>query len=217
VAEQPTLHVRARESTGKGTARKLRRQGLVPGSLFGRGEPQSITVDLTEFRHTVAPGHYGSQMINVELDGRPAGSALVKAVQVNPIGRQILHIDLQRVSMEDRISVAVPLLLEGEPAGARAGGVLEQLTRTLTVECRAGDIPQEFHYDVAAMEIGDTLHAAQVALPVGCALMGPQDEVIAILSAPTLPVLEEPVEVEEGVVGPELTDEKQHEDFPPER
>jgi large subunit ribosomal protein L25 len=212
MSDQPTLSVQSRAQVGSGAARQLRRQGRTPAVLYGRGAPQPVTLSATDFRHAVPVDRYGSQMVRLLLDEQDAGIALVKAVQVNPLNRQVLSIDLQRVFMEDYVQITVPVILVGEPAEARRGGVLDQLAHAISLRCRVSDVPANITFDVSALEIGDAVRSGQLALPPNSELLDPPDQVIATLAPPTVPVLEEQMIITEGVTGPELTGDKQQDD-----
>lgn len=217
MSEQPTLRMESRTERGSAEAGRLRRQGRIPGVLYGQGNSLPVTLDETEFRHTITPSHYGSIIVSIVLDGIDSGSALVKAVQVNTLGHHVMNVDLQRVSQTDLVQMTLPIVLEGEPAAVRSGGVLEQVIHALSVRCRVSEVPAQISFDVSSMQIGDTLRAEQLALPPGCELLAKPEETIAIIAAPTVPITEETVVIEPGVSGPDLAGGKQKDDFPPER
>lgn len=218
MANQPILHINPRHSTGTHTSRRARRSGHIPGVLYGHGEPESIEIDVHEFRQAIKPAQYGSQVVQLRLNGNAVATALVKAVQINPLGQQILNIDLQRVSMDERVPVQVSVILEGEPAGTRGGGVLEQIIHAVMLRCRADAVPTALHLDVSAMQIGDALHGTDLVLPTQAELLDKSDEVIVILAAPrTAPAEADETPVPEGVSGPVLTGQKQKDDFPSEQ
>lgn len=218
--DQPVLTLKTRPLAGSNSAKRFRRNGLVPGIVYGHGEALPVLADTHEFRHTIPTEHYGSQVIRLQIDGRDAGAALVKAVQLNTVTRQILNVDFQRVSSEDRVNVSVSILVENEPADARAGGVLEQFVHAVTIRCSAFQVPEQIAVDVSKMHIGDSLHAGQLVLPGSCELVMNPEEVILIVAAPTVTearVAVEPTPTAAEGSGPGLTEEKQKDDFPPER
>lgn len=220
MAEQPMLHVTRRRDTGSHIARRLRKEGRIPGTLYGHGAPLAVTLDAAEFRGTVRPSHYGSQMVRLNIDDRDGDTALVKAVQIQPLGQRVLNVDLQRVSLSDEIVVSVSVVLEGDAPGVRAGGVLEQLVHTAALRCTAGEIPDAITVDISHLEIGDTVHSADIQLPAHSTLVEMASDVIAILAAPRVAEAEaEAVEahIDESAEGPALVGEKQHDDFPSER
>lgn len=214
--ETITLHFETRIGSGSRDARKLRRAGRIPGTLFGHGDSQAITLEAVSFRRQIKPEHYGSTMVTL-TDGNQSETALVKEVQTDMLKNEILHISLQRVVAGDRVTISVPVLLHGEPLGVRAGGVLEQVVHSVNLRCGADQVPSHLDYDVSSLDVNDNVHAAQLALPAGVELLDHADQVIAVVLAPTVPALEEPTRVDPGVTGPELTREKQQEDFPSER
>lgn len=211
-----TLQFETRTGSGSRDARKLRRAGRIPGTLFGHGDSQAITLETTSFRRQIKPDRYGSTMVTL-TDGHQSETALVKEVQTDTLKNEVLHISLQRVEAGDRVSISVPVLLHGEPLGVRAGGVLEQMVHSVDLRCGADQVPSHLDYDVSMLNVNDNVHAAQLALPAGVELLDHADEMIAVVLAPTVPALEEPTRVEPGVTGPELTGDKQQEDFPSER
>ncbi len=213
--EQSVLHVSSRRDTGSGAAHRLRRDRRIPAVLYGHRSPEAISLDEHEFRASVGSAQYGSQMVRVELDGQDIGMALVKAVQTRPLEQSILSVDLQRVSRDESVQISVSVILVGEPAGLRRGGVLEQNLHAVMLRCRADAIPAEVTVDISKLQLGEAIRAAEVVCPADCELLQNPDDPVAVLLAPTVPVEEEPVTVDESA-GPELTGEKQQDDFPSE-
>ncbi|MHB9132611.1 MAG: 50S ribosomal protein L25 [Armatimonadota bacterium] len=186
MAEMATLHVQPRAVVGSGKVGRLRRQGEIPGVLYGHGEPTPILVDAAEFRSTISPAQFGSLIVRLNLEGRDAGTVLVKAVQVDTLKHSVLSIDLQRVSMDDFVSVSVPIVLEGEPIGGRVGGILEQSIHSAGLRCRASSVPEQITVDVSRFDIGDSIRAGELPLLGECELQDSADEVVAVLLPPTL-------------------------------
>lgn len=191
MAGQPTLKIEPRPGVGSGDARKLRRQGRIPAVLYGHGEPEPVSLDLAEFRHAVTPEHYGSFIVRVRRGGKDAGVALVKAVQATALGRRVLSVDLQRVTLDEQVHVAVPVVLEGTPEGARAGGVLEQAVHAINLRCQARNVPQQITHDISHMNLGDSIHVRDLAVPANTEVLDNPEEMIAVLLAPTVPVAAE--------------------------
>lgn len=212
MVDQPTLTVVSRAGVGSGASRKLRRQGMVPAVVYGHGDPAAVAVEAAHFQRIVSPEQFGSQIVHLQVDARDAGLALVKSVQLNTLTHQLLSIELQRVSSQERLHVSVAIVLEGEPAGARGGGVLEQFMHSVNLRCRATDVPAALHFDISPLHVGDSVHVAQLALPADCELLDKPDDVVVMLAPPTKMALEEPAVTEGGVTGPELTGEAQQDD-----
>jgi large subunit ribosomal protein L25 len=199
--DSETLNAEPRESSHSRATRRLRREGRVPGVLYGLGaDPQPFSVDARELRHALA-GH--SAVLDVGLDGKST-SAILKDTQLDPVRGDILHVDLLRVDLNKPIESPVALHLIGieDAPGVKEGGILEQVTRELTVEALPNDIPEYIEHDVSHMEMLGTELLSAVKAPAGVTFKDDLEEtVIASVSPPR--VEEEPEEIEEetGVVG----------------
>jgi len=197
MSEQLVLELQTRSGMGSHAVKKYRRQGMAPGIIYGHGdESLPVVTDAHIFRKAVTVDQYGSQVVKLKVDGRDAGSALVKSVQLNTVSRQILNIDFLRVSSEDRVNVSVSLVTEGESADARMGAVVEQIHHSVSLRCSAFEVPTQITIDVSEMHIGDSVHAGQIPLPPGCELHQAPEDVILLVAAPTKAISEEAVEVE---------------------
>jgi large subunit ribosomal protein L25 len=199
--ESTTLNAELRESAHSRATRRLRREGRVPGVLYGLGtDPQPFSVDERELRHALA-GH--GAVLDVALDGSST-SAVLKESQLDPVRGDILHVDLLRVDLNKPIESQVVIHLVGgeDSPGVKEGGVLEHVTREVTVEALPNDIPEFIEHDVSHMEMLGTELLSAVTAPEGVTFKDDLDEiVIASISPPR--VEEEPEEIEEetGVVG----------------
>jgi large subunit ribosomal protein L25 len=199
--ESTTLNAELRESAHSRATRRLRREGRVPGVLYGLGtDPQPISVDERELRHALA-GH--GAVLDVALDGSST-SAVLKDSQLDPVRGDILHVDLLRVDLNKPIESQVVIHLVGgeDSPGVKEGGVLEHVTREVTVEALPNDIPEFIEHDVSHMEMLGTELLSAVTAPEGVTFKDDLEEiVIASISPPR--VEEEPEEIEEetGVVG----------------
>jgi large subunit ribosomal protein L25 len=199
--ESTTLNAELRESAHSRATRRLRREGRVPGVLYGLGtDPQPFSVDERELRHALA-GH--GAVLDVALDGSST-SAVLKDSQLDPVRGEILHVDLLRVDLNKPIESQVVIhLIGGEDSpGVKEGGVLEHVTREITVEALPNDIPEFIEHDVSHMEMLGTELLSAVTAPAGVTFKDDLEEiVIASISPPR--VEEEPEEIEEetGVVG----------------
>ncbi len=202
MAESTKLSLTARDPEGSRTARRLRRQGNVPGVIYGgEGEPSHFSVDARILRNTLA--HSGA-ILDISIDGGAAAPVLVKDLQRHPVRGEIVHVDFLRVNMNETIHTTVVLeLLGGERApGVIEGGVLSQDTREVNIEALPGDIPDTIVHDVSAMQINDTLTLSAVTVPDGITLLDDLDEtVIATITPPTVETESDDIEVETAVVG----------------
>jgi large subunit ribosomal protein L25 len=211
-ATRETLKAAPRTEFGSRTSRRLRRRGLVPGVVYAGGsEARPFQVVEREVR-TVLSG--GQALFDLELEGATKVPVVVKEQQLHPVRGSLEHIDLQEVKLDEAIQAEVAVELEGaeEAPGVKSGGVLEHVTREITVEALPTEIPERLVADVSAMEINDTLQLSVVPVPEGVKLIADDlDEVtIATLSPPRVeeepePAVEEEAELvgEEGEAPPE--------------
>jgi large subunit ribosomal protein L25 len=198
------LDVSARTPEGSRTARRMRRQGLVPGILYGHGEPITFAVEERALRNALAAA---GAVLEVSLDGASPTPAVLKDAQRHPVRGNTMHVDLIRVRLDQAIQATVTVELTGvdDSPGVRDGGVLEQVTHSIQVEALPTAIPESISHDVSEMVIGDTLVLSALAPPAGVTLLGELEEiVIATLSPPRLRLEDsEEIEQETGLVGEE--------------
>jgi large subunit ribosomal protein L25 len=200
--ENSGLSVARREPAGSRAARRLRRTGCIPGVVYGVGaEPVPFQVDVRELRLALA--HSGAVM-NLSVDGQAPAPVVVKELTRHPVSGAALHIDLLRVRLDKPIQATVALELAGaeDAPGAKEGGVLEHITREVTVEALPNDIPDVIEHDVSEMQINDTVILEAVRAPAKVTILGDPETVVATLTPPRLQVDEEPeIEEETEVVG----------------
>ena len=201
---ETTLALQGRTPEGSRSARRLRRQGLVPGVIYGGGaDPLAFEVDERELRHALAAR---GAVLEVSIDGAQATPAIVKDVQRHPVRGDAVHIDLLRVRMDQPIHTTVALELVGADVapGVVEGGVLSQETRELNIEALPGDIPDSIVHDVSTLELNATVTLSAVAAPPGVQLLDDLEEtVIATITPPTAEPVEEEIETETELVGEE--------------
>jgi large subunit ribosomal protein L25 len=175
------LNVQQREETGKRRNRRLRHGGMVPAVLYGHGEANvSLAVPADQLRAAL---RHANRL--VELQGAANESVLIKALQWDTFGTQVLHVDFARVSADERIEVALHVELRGEAPGIKQGGVVEQLARDVRIECRAAQIPDKVQLSVNALNVGDSLRASDLELPDDVKLLSDASEVIVHCIVPT--------------------------------
>ena len=203
-----------REGVGKGVARKLRAAGSIPAVYYGRGEePIALAVNAKEVEGML----HGAAAANVIVDLKVSGAstadrkALIREIQRDPVMGNILHIDLQHISLTERIVVEVPVELIGTPTGVKdGGGILEHLLREVEVECLPTDIPNRLEVDVTSLNIGDTLHVSDIKAE-RVVIKTEAERAIATVVPPT--ILEEVTPAAaEGVEEPELVKKKEGEE-----
>jgi large subunit ribosomal protein L25 len=201
--ERVTIVVRERQARGSRDSRRLRKQGLIPGVLYGRGEPKAFTVGERDLRAALTTDAGLHAILDVQIDG--AGSthaSVVKDYQQDVVRGGITHIDLHEVRLDQPIHATVALHLVGEAAGSKEGGVLSQAVNELNVEALPLEIPPAIEVDVSALHIGDALRIGDVTAPEGVTLLDDPETPIASITLPTR--VEEPEEMlEEGEELPE--------------
>ncbi|MGI8507092.1 MAG: 50S ribosomal protein L25 [Solirubrobacteraceae bacterium] len=200
--ESTSLEVASRDPSGSRSARRLRREGDVPGVVYGGGEePVAFRVQARELRLALA--HAGA-VLDLAIEGASATPVVVKELERHPVSGETLHVDLLRVRLDVKIQSTVFLELTGseDSPGVKEGGVLEHVTRELTIEALPTDIPDSIEHDVSAMVIGDTLTLDALRPPANVELLDDPETVIATLTPPKLQLEEqEEIEEETEVVG----------------
>ena len=206
--ERVKLEVQVRDARGSAEVRRLRKEGLIPGVIYGGGnDPAAISVPERTLRKALTGSGGLHAILDVVVDGadgNAARPAILKDYQQDVITGRVTHIDLHQVRLDRPIQASVVIQLIGESAGVKEGGVLSQVTREVTVEALPMEIPEHIDADVSEMLVGDTLRLADVRPIEGVTFLDDLEvTVLASVSAPT--VFEEPeVEVEEGEEGEEL-------------
>jgi large subunit ribosomal protein L25 len=197
-----SLKVSPREPGGSRQARRTRRAGNVLGVVYGGGEdPLSFQVQARELRQALA---HGGAVMDLTIEGGTSTPVVVKDLVRHPVSNATVHIDLLRVRLDQKIQATVFLeLVGGDSApGAIEGGVLEQITRELTIEALPNDIPDSLTHDVSTLQIGDTVTLDAIRPPSTVTLIDDPETVIAILSPPRLQTEDEDgIEQETEVVG----------------
>jgi large subunit ribosomal protein L25 len=197
--DQPVLVARTRQDTGKGAARKLRRNDQLPAIFYGPGsEATMLTVKYSDFEKIIKGGSGENTLFNLEIqakDGNRTRTAMLKEVQSDPVLNSYLHADFYEISMDKEITVNVAIELKGTPVGVTNGGMLENIRRELTVTCLPGKLTRTIEVDISNLDIGDTLHLEDIRLPEGMKAMEDSHLAVAVIAAPA--VAEERVEEEE--------------------
>jgi large subunit ribosomal protein L25 len=197
--ERTKLIVAQREKLGSAESRRLRKEGLVPGVLYGNGEPISISIAERELRRALTGASGLHSILDVEIDGKgQTHASILKEYQVDPVRGGVTHVDLQEVRLDRAISASVTVELVGgdDAPGVREGGVLSQPLREVTVEALPLEVPERIELDVSGMELGDTLRISDLTAPEGVTLLDDPELVMATVTAPTKVVEPEPTEEE---------------------
>ena len=196
------LKAEVRELTGTKTVRKVRKQGRIPAIMYGhKEEPVAISLDA----HNLIVGlHHGHRLIDVQI-GRKKEKTIVKELQYDHLGKNIIHADLMRVDVGEMVKVTVPIELKGTAAGTHEGGIIEEHTDHLEIECKVTDIPETIVVSVKDVHVGSTLHAGEIELPDGMNLVSSPETLLVtchlVSAAKTTEELEEETPVAPEVIG----------------
>jgi len=179
------LTANVRHAKGKGNSRDLRRRGFIPGVLYGpKTEPINIAVDPSDLEKIFK--HSGSNQAPLSLTIKNGESikktAMIKDLQVHPVSRRFLHVDLYEVAMDKKIQVGVPVVLTGTAKGAQAGGTLQLIRREIDVLCLPMDIPESIMIDVSGMQIGDSIHVQDLPIADNIEIMADGDVTLVTVS-----------------------------------
>jgi len=192
--------VQNRAILGSAESRRLRRQGLIPGVLYGRERPVAISIPERDLRHALTSRGGLNAVLDVVVEGGKEHSSVLKEYQQHPVKGHITHVDLQEVRLDQPIHATVPLQLHGEAAGVKEGGVLSQVTSEINVEALPMEVPEHVEIDIESMGMGDTLRLESLQLPQGVTLLDDPETVVATV---TQPMREEEPEAVEGAEGAE--------------
>src|SRR6266704_7049397 len=199
--ERIKLTVKEREARGSADARRLRKEGFIPGVLYGKGKSSyAICVPERDLRRVLTGQGGLHAILDVVLEGQTTSHAsILKDFQQDPLRGHISHIDLQEVRLDQTIQASVTVQLVGEPEGVKEGGVLSQVQREINVEALPMEIPEHIDLDVSGMAIGDTLRLADLPEREGMKYLdNPEETVLATVTLPTREVEPEPEELPEG-------------------
>jgi len=196
------LKAEVREQTGSKTVRKIRKQGKIPAIMYGhKEEPVAISLD----GHNFVEGlHHGSRLIDIQI-GKKKEKAIVKELQYDHLGKNIIHADLMRVAAGEKVKVSVPIELKGTAAGTHEGGIIEEHADHLEIECKATEIPEAIVISVKGVHVGDALHAGEIKLPDGITLISSPDILLVtchlVAAAKTTEELEQEIPTAPEVIG----------------
>lgn len=203
---EATLQVQTRTEKGKQAAKHLRKEGLVPGILFGPGEqPSMLSINLKKFLNLL---HMYGRNVVVDLavgDRKRKIKAFIYEIQHDPISGDIIHVDLKHISLKEKITVTIPVHLTGISTGVKnEGGILEYLMHTVEISCLPTEIPESITLDISPLHIGGAIHVRELPHEKFEIINDPENVVVHVV-APKVPVVEEKPEeaipVEPEVIG----------------
>lgn len=201
--KEVSISASRRELLGKGPARQSRMAGNIPAVVYGpEVEPIPVAVEERSFRSAMKGVGSLSSIISLEVDGK-TNKVVLREIQRDPVTSRILHMDFHAISMTKPLHISIPIQFEGTPIGVKTDGGIMQITmRDLDISCLPADIPEKLVVDVENLGIGDSIHVSDVTLDK-VQILAPEQRTIVVIAAPTVVVVDEPAEDEEGVEGVE--------------
>ena len=197
--QQAKLEVQQRDTFGKQRARDLRKEGGVPAVLYGRAQDTlAIQLDARTFRQFLRT--YGENVIiNMEVSADNTETVIIKEIQRHPVDKQkLIHADFIRISLDEPVTSAVPVVLVGNPPGVQEGGVLEFPLRQVTLHCLPMQMPNDITIDVSHLDIGDAVHVSELTLDDEIDILDEPERIIATVSQPRIQLEDEVTEAEDG-------------------
>jgi large subunit ribosomal protein L25 len=183
------LTAQSRKETGKGAARTLRRQALIPAVFYGPEiDPVHLSLKYRDLEKLIRTGAGENVIIDLAIEtGESSLShrAMLKEIQLDPVKQTILHVDLYEISLDKKIEVEVPITLTGTAKGVSDGGILQQVSRTVEISCLPDNIPDAFELEVTGLDIGDSLHVSDLKIPEGIEVLEEEELTIATVVPPT--------------------------------
>ena len=197
-----SIVVHKRDDTGTRASKRLRKSGLIPGVIYGHGKDAVlIAVEPHALRDALTTGAGTHAVLDVTFEGQKRGhKAIVKELTLDRVKSNVIHVDLQEIRLDETIETTVAIRFEGEAKGVKAGGMLDESTREVTVKGLVTAIPEHLVVDVSELDMNETLQVADLVVPEGIEIMADPDEVLCSVLPPRK------VEVEEGVEGEEAVE-----------
>lgn len=209
--EKAKISACVREKTGKETAKKVRQNEYVPCIIYGRGSNIPAKIYRSEVK-TLRDMHFSeSALIDLEIDisgKKDTYPVVIKEVQYHPVNEKVIHIDFMRISLDEKIKVNIPVILQGEPKGVKEGGVLEQLLREIEIEALPNDIPEEIKIDVSNLDIGNSIHVQNIVLTDKIRIITHAEDTVVIVSSVKEEVVESTLTAGAPTPEPEVIKEK---------
>ncbi len=192
MAKKTTLKAATRARTGSGRLNQMRREGWIPSVIYGRGtENLNLKVDAKTFSDLLARSSSENIIVNLEIEGEGTRLAFLQSVQHDNLSGVTLHADFRAIDDKTEIKANIPTHLNGESAGVKAGGLVEQYVHAIEITCLPNDLPETLEVDISKLEIGDSLHIGDITYPDGVRPMQADDVVVAHIGKPAAAVSEE--------------------------
>jgi large subunit ribosomal protein L25 len=208
MSEATVLKANIRQQAGSNKSAGLRKQGQLPAVVYGhKKEPLSVSVEARAFLDGLHGGH---RIFEVDMDGQK-DTLMVKEVQYDHLGKDILHVDFMRVNLSERVTVEVPVELRGTAEGTHQGGMVEMLMSQVEIECKVSEIPDVLPVNIKSLQLNQSIHAGQIELPAGFKMLTDADAVVVICHEAAAAVAAEAAAEGEEPAQPEVITERKKE------
>ncbi|MBL7215240.1 MAG: 50S ribosomal protein L25 [Phycisphaerae bacterium] len=215
MSDTVTFKAQVRQRAGSKIAARLRQDGQLPAVVYGhKKDPVSVTLAAHDFVEAL---HHGHRIFEMDINGSKE-TILVKDLQYDHLGKSVIHADLMRVNLSDRVKVQVAIELHGTAQGTHEGGIVEEVLSHVEIECKVSDIPEALVVNIKELSLGQSVHASRIELPPDCKLVTDPDAVVAVCHETKAVVSEVVLEGEAGIEGaeevptePEVITEKKEE------
>jgi large subunit ribosomal protein L25 len=185
MAKKTSLKAAPRARTGSGRLNQMRREGWIPSVIYGRGtENMNLKVDAKTFADVLAHSSSENIIVNLDVEGQGTRLAFLQSIQHDPISGKALHADFRAIDENTPITAHIPTHLNGESAGVKAGGLVEQYVHAIEITCLPNDLPETIEVDISHLEIGASLHIGDIQLPAGVRATHASDVVVAHIGKP---------------------------------
>lgn len=183
MAKKTSLKAAPRLRTGSGPLNQMRREGWIPSVIYGKGtENINLKVDSKTFNDLLASSSSENILVNLEIEGHGTRLAFLQSIQHNSLSGITLHADFRSIDENTAITAHIPTHLNGESAGVKAGGLIEQYVHAIEITCLPNDLPESIEVDISGLHIGDSLHIGEITLPEGVRATHAADVVVAHVS-----------------------------------
>ncbi|MES2476738.1 MAG: 50S ribosomal protein L25 [Verrucomicrobiota bacterium] len=191
MAKKTSLKAAPRLRTGSGRLNQMRREGWVPSVIYGKGtENINLKVDAKTFTELLAHSSSENILVNLDIEGHGTRLAFLQSVQHDSLSGVTLHADFRAIDEKTAITAHIPTHLNGESAGVKAGGLVEQYVHAIEITCLPNDLPETIEVDISGMQIGESLHIGDITYPAGVKATHAADVVVAHIGKPAAAISE---------------------------
>jgi len=192
MAKKTTLKAAPRLRTGSGRLNQMRREGWLPSVIYGKGtENINLKVDAKTFADVLAHSSSENIIVNLEIEGQGTRLAFLQSIQHDPMSGKALHADFRSIDDNTAITAHIPTHLNGESAGVKAGGLIEQYVHAIEITCLPDDLPETLEVDISGLQVGDSLHIGDITYPSGVKPTHAADVVVAHIGKPSSAISED--------------------------